>query len=205
MSLKQAHKTLDKACIKLLKLFKDDLSDVPLPVITIQSKGRKNAYGWFGRDRWGTDNGCLHEINISAEHLHRDFYDVIKTLVHELVHFVNHIRYSRGQNSKPDCSSSQYHNKLFKETCEEVGLNCEKMGRRGWASTSLTEELQKKIDKYFSGEDRHAFSLFRLEGGLAAKAPTKMKKWTCTCGTNIRAAVQLDIKCNECNEDFWEC
>lgn len=205
MSIIEAHKTLDKATKKILKLFPDNLDNVAPPVITIQSKGRKNALGWFGQDRWGNLDKSFHEINISAEHLNRDFLEVIETLIHELVHYVNHVRFIRGQNDKPDCSSSQYHNKIFKNTCEEIGLNCEKMGRFGWASTSLTEELEARVDKFFRGEDRHAFSISRVSGSAAAaaKAPTKMKKWTCACGVNIRAAVDLDIKCNECGEDFW--
>ena len=199
MSIRPLIETLETSFDKLAKqLFSKE--ELPSPVITLQTHGRRNAYGWFARDMWikGKDE-TLPEINISAEYLNRGVFEVIETLVHEMVHYVNHLRFSRGDNKKRDCNSSQYHNKIFKKTCEEIGLNCEKMGRYGWADTSLTKELKTKIEELKLNTE--AFFLARRMSSVS-KQPTKMKKWSCQCGINIRAAVSLDIRCNACGYDF---
>ena len=34
------------------------------------------------------------------------------------------------------------------------------------------------------------------------KAPTKMKKWVCKCGTIVRCAVDLNATCDDCETKF---
>src|SRR5208282_3657350 len=95
--------------------------NMPLPVITIQYRGRKNALGWFSDHRWGnSQQDALPEINICAETLARSVQDIAETLLHEMVHYANALE---GIN---DCTIRQYHNGEFKRGCEEIGLVCEK-------------------------------------------------------------------------------
>src|SRR5438132_560721 len=84
-TIKPAIIELERIFTELAPLFGRDL---PLPVITIQSKGRRNALGWHWKDKWqnGTP-GKLTEINISAEHLDRPAEDIAETMLHEMVHY----------------------------------------------------------------------------------------------------------------------
>lgn len=188
-TIRPAIEELERAFKELSPVFKREM---PLPVITIQSKGRKNALGWFVKDKWSNTVGKLPEINICAEHLARSPEDIAEVLLHEMVH------YADALDGIPDCTVRQYHNLNFKNLCDEVGLICRKTPARGWAATSLSPELGEKVAKV--GINPDAFSLFR--GGVKMKkAETKMKKWRCSC-TNIRAAVPVEATCNRCGLEF---
>ena len=167
---------------------------LPKPVITIQAAGRRKAYGWFCSKAWSSETSPLPEINLCAEHLSRSVLCATETLVHEMVHLAN---WSQGVR---DCNASQYHNKQFKTGCERIGLNCEKLGRFGWAKTSLSTVLCETIRDRVA-PDGEAFALFRYGAGERPKAPTKMLKWSCGC-TNIRAAVEVQAECYGCGERF---
>ena len=117
---------------------------LPKVIITIQEAGRKNAYGWFGESFW-KDGICeqgVCEINLSAEYMGRDPYAILETLIHEMAHLKNAI------NGIRDCTSGQYHNKKFKTTAEEFGLNVKRSGNKGWAFTSLGEAAREAIDQF---------------------------------------------------------
>lgn len=111
---------------------------ITLPVlVTIQSKGKHNAYGWVTTQKAWTDekgSDLAYELNIAAETLARSTADTFNTIVHEMCHLVN------IQRGVQDCTSSQRHNKKFKEICDRVGLYCEQMGRFGWAGTHEPEK-----------------------------------------------------------------
>jgi len=159
------------------------------PIITIQSKGRSNATGWHYKNKWKKKKEYFTEINICAEHL-KD--NPIETLIHEMCHYHNAVEKIN------DCNSQQYHNKRFKERAEMYGLNVKKVGRFGWAMTSISDKLAEALKKYNINYD--VFNIFRTPN-IRTKAPTKMKKWRCNC-TTIRAAVEIDITCNKCNQKF---
>ena len=101
------------------------------PTITIQSTPK--AYGHFSlrEDTWVSKLGGTHEINIGAGTLSRDIEWVVATLLHEMVHYYNHI------NGIQDCSrGNTYHNKRFKAAAEQRGLCVEHSDKYGWAHTS---------------------------------------------------------------------
>ena len=175
------------------KLFNDEIKPC---AITIQSKGRKNAYAWCSTDeRWqnGKPESAVQEINFSAEHLNRPIKDMFETMIHELVHAWN------SQHGIRDFSG-QRHNKKFKTKCEKVGLKVEKMGKYGWADTTIegggiADNLFKTLEI-----DKTVFNYARLETNKK-KAPTKMKKWSCGC-TNVRCAVIFEAYCEKCGSSF---
>lgn len=172
------------------RLFGNLLNDV---VITIQTKGRKAALGWFGAARWkNTKTQPLHEVNISAEHLKGD---PIETLLHEFVHAYNHAHKIK------DWSGHQYHNKHFREEAERIGLIVKYDDRVGYGLTVLGEDLKKVIELEFKLQVS-AFDVFRRETSAKKKAPTKMKKWVCSCGIIVRCAVELNARCEDCNGQF---
>jgi hypothetical protein len=189
-SIRPALEELERMFKEFAPLFE---MEMPLPVITIQSKGRKNALGWHARDRWQNSKPeLLTEINLSAEHLGRPVEEIAETLLHEMVHYANNL------NGISDCTARQYHNLHFKARCDDIGLICEKHPTRGWAKTSLSDTLKNKVQAVNINAD--AFSLIR-KTDKHEKATPKMKKWRCLC-TNIRAAVPVDAKCNQCGLEF---
>lgn len=123
-------------------------------LITVQSVGRKRAYGWFAGQSWTDKDGkTLHEINIGAEHFKRSNEDILETLLHEMAHLWNY------QNGIDDCTPTQYHKKTFAEAAKRFGLKCEKMGRFGYAKTSLDDASTNAI-KELKLEDG-VFNIFR--------------------------------------------
>jgi hypothetical protein len=166
---------------------------MPLPIITIQSKGRKSALGWHCKDKWQNgESGELAEINFSAEHLGRSVEEIAETMLHEMAHHANSL------DGISDCTIWQYHNQHFKRRCEEIGLVCQKHPTRGWATTSLSDALKSKAAALKINAD--AVTLFRTTP-QASKAETKMKKWRCSC-TTVRAAVPIDAICQKCGLEF---
>ena len=167
--------------------------EMPLPVITIQSKGRKNALGWHWKDKWqNAEPGKLTEINLCAEYLGRPAEEIAETMLHEMVHHANNL------DGVSDCTIRQYHNQHFKNRCDEIGLICEKYPGRGWAKTSLSDDLKTKVQAVNINAD--AFTLFRTTP-KTEKMATKMKKWRCSC-TTVRAAVQVEATCKKCGLEF---
>jgi hypothetical protein len=189
-SIRPAITELERAFTALVFLFKREM---PLPVITIQTKGRRAVSGWYSHQRWqnGKPEG-ISEINICAEHLARPPLDIAEVLLHEMCHYANAL------DGIDDCSHNQYHRKSFKERCDTIGLHCEKYGSRGWARTSIPPDLAAQVESV--GIDAEAFSLFR-KSREQAKVGSRMKKWRCGC-TTIRAAVEVDATCRKCKQKF---
>jgi hypothetical protein len=182
---------LERCFLSFAPLFPD--TTFPQPVIAIQSKGRRNMFGWFCAAKWSNGGGeAVHEITLTAEHLKRPVEDIAEVLIHEMSHYANSL------DGIHDCNVNQYHNKAFRERAEGVGLVVTKRGGRGWAETALGPELLEKVRK--ANIDPEAFSLFRL-GREQKKQPTRMKKWGCGC-TIVRAAVELNAHCLKCGKPF---
>ncbi len=169
--------------------------------VTIQSKGRVNAAGWFAWDRWGNESKVLttvdqlgsdvqvkremlapcHEINLSAECLATE--DIAMVLLHELCHAENH------KLGIKDCDkTNKKHNKEFKARAELLGLNVlPKDPRVGWGTTELGSEGKKFVEKI--AFKRELFALFRLPAEKREGAGSRMLKLTCAdeeCGYVIR-------------------
>lgn len=161
------------------------------PIITIQSKGRQSAFGWHWSKKWSNGKSDLSEINICAEELDKH---PIATLIHEMVHYNNAVE------DINDCSTSQYHNKAFKERAETFGLNVERAGRFGWAMTTVSDKLIPVLEEMKINYD--VFKLIR-KPTERVKAETKMKKWSYGC-TVVRCAVELDATCDKCKKKFEE-
>ena len=127
-----------------------------VPVITIQSKGRRAAFGWFWDCTWtnGADEVLRPEINIAAEYLSRTALNIFETLIHEMVHMVN------AKRKTKDCNSAQYHNMRFKATAEALGLTCEKMGTYGYAKTALGETARAVVETFIQNNNCSVFDSF---------------------------------------------
>jgi hypothetical protein len=151
------------------------------PVITIQSKGRRSAYGWFWDCTWKNGNEAARpEINIAAEHLSRTARNIFETLIHEMAHMIN------AKKGIKDCNAAQYHNKQFKITAELLGLVVEKMGAYGYAKTALNEPARIVVDQFIADNDCSVFDTFNR---VDHKRQWR-KVWTIPCDEDSKNEVK---------------
>ena len=181
------------------------------PTITIQSTPK--AYGHFSlrEDTWVSKIGGTHEINIGAGTLARPIEEVAATLLHEMVHYYNHV------NGIQDCSrGNTYHNRKFKDAAEERGLIVTHSDKYGWSHTSPSDRLLEFImdnDLTDILLNRNEFGSFRITGtGTHSGTPTvaglpprtsSSRKYMCPCcGMSVRATKVVNVACLDCNEQL---
>lgn len=138
-------------------------------------------------------SGVRWRISFNTLHLRRPMYEVLATLLHELLHAWQH---KVGTPGKPP-----HHNAEFRNKAAELGIPTDARGH-----------YQPPV----SDSPFHAYCLRHgvaweapptpeehpwLPGPVLKPAGSKMKKWSCRC-TNIRAAVELDVTCNKCDQKF---
>jgi hypothetical protein len=201
MNIEKATSELHR-CFSLFNqhFFNNELKE---PAITIQSKGKRNAYGWCSRIEFWQGQESRHEINISAEYLDRPYLDILQTLLHEMVHLDN------GAKGIQDVSrSGQYHNKRFKETCELKGLTYphDKPDKKiGYSAVVLKPETKELIESSFN-VTQESFSIARVvPEQVKANSPKSYKLECPSCGLKVRATKQgLSVNCNECKQELIE-
>lgn len=184
------------------EFFEGALSKQP---VTIQSS--PGAHGHFTTDpnTWISKTGNTHEINIGAGSLNRPTEEIIATLLHEMVHFYNHMRGIK------DCSrGGKYHNKKFRDAAEAKGLHVTKDDKYGWAFTEPTEKIRQFLRDY----NLPNIEIYRNEGyvyvkgrgkegkeDILPKKKSSTRKYICPrCGTPVRATKEVRIMCIDCNE-----
>jgi len=184
-------------------------SALPKAVITLSQRGTKGAKGWCTEEKvWARiENEQIperyYEINICPEYLNRPTEEICETLLHEMVHLFNTI------NGVQDCGSNgQYHNKRFKASAEQHGLNVERIPNYGYAKTSLTTETAEFIRSL----NLTAFDLYRdtvrknaSELDISQQKQSSTRKYICPkCSMSIRATKKVQVICGKCNELFEE-
>lgn len=199
MSLENSIKNFDK----MFDIFNSHFYNGELikPVITIQSNGRKkNVLGWCTRGRVWKDKeeNLYYEINMSAEYLFEDIYELSDTLLHEMAHLFN------SQHNIQDVSrSGGYHNKRFKETAENHGLIVDYDPTLGFAYTRLKDSTKSFVDKNI---DSSVFNFSRVILDQDKKASKQSgRKYVCeSCKTIIRATKKVNVICADCKVLFVE-
>ena len=188
-ALEESHKHLNAS------LFGSSLKTQP--VITIQSRGRKSVYGWYGCDHWKNEVSTPAELNIVAEELHRKPGDILGTLLHEMCH-------QKASESKiKDCSrNGRYHNRKFKEIAEKHGLLTEEKSKAlGFGVTKLAPAGRAAIDCLMS-KVTDALTVSRIPA-VPGKSKSKMLLYMCDCGFKIRCGKStLEATCNLCQSPF---
>jgi len=143
--------------------------------LTIQSKGRKQALGWFGPEHWTKDkvDSAMHEINLSAEYLQE--HNMGETLIHELAHAENRVLGIK------DCSG-RAHNKHFKSMAEKLGLEVKPRDKSvGYGYTDLAAGATEFLSKIKF--DRSVFDAHRGTFKKKSKVGSRMIKCECLeCG-----------------------
>ena len=203
-------------------IFNNELFDSTLPpvAITIMSSPRTNAH--FTIDKvWRNNDTRLHEINISAEHLDRPVYNILASLIHEMVHFNCLI------NGLKDTSQNhRYHNKIFKQEAEKRGLAISYAKYIGYSVTEPTQQLMDLIDDYGLQKPNDinrdgafiditvgiggATGIDGIDGltGIdttgSKKKKTSTRKYICSggCGCSFRATKDLNVLCLDCMAEY---
>ena len=186
-------------------------SELSRPTITIQSTPK--AYGHFSlrEDTWVSKLGGTHEINIGAGTLSRPIEEVVATLLHEMVHYYNHVK------GVQDCSrGNTYHNRKFRDAATAHGLIVDHHEKYGWTITSPSDELLEVILKYDLTDillNRNEFGGFQITGtgthngvptfGGIAPRKSSSRKYACPCcGMSVRATKVVNIACMDCDEQL---
>ncbi len=148
--------------------------------------------------------GVRWAVNLNPVHFARPLYHIVATLLHELAHAWQH---EHGTPSKPP-----HHNKEFREKCEGFGVPTDEGGHDlGVRHGSPFEEYCRRHGVAFPGAPGAD-----ADDGADAAEPrpllpeppvkpngSKLKKWTCPCGVNVRVAVAgFDATCNRCRRRF---
>lgn len=134
--------------------------------VRLEMRGKRKAYAWVSKDMvwWSKKGQFAYELCVATESMSRPAEELFLTLVHELVHLAN-----QTDGIKDCADSSDRHNKLFKEACDDVGIACEDLGdKRGYATahkiTDCSVALQKAFKQYLE-ECKEELKLFNVCGG----------------------------------------
>ncbi len=156
--------------------------NVTAPAIAID----RDRTRFLGTYREGRDGyGIRDRITMNTAYLDRPYWEVLRTLLHELLH--------QWQAVHGKTSRTAHHNREFREKARTLGLIVDAKGVTSHEPGPFTALL-----------DRHGV---QVGGGepVVAKPPqrpgSKLKKWSCGC-TNVRVAVELSAVCRRCGKDF---
>lgn len=151
-------------------------------------------------------------IALNPDHLAREVYEVLATLVHEMCHV-----WEFEEFIKDPYKLTSYHSKRFEKRLGECNLKAVINNKsRSSCSTVIPDDgIFKGIaDEYLKTKEFltiasiNAIKTEKTEGGEEAEKKAKAKnktKYVCTgCETNIWGKAGLNLHCNECDMDFEE-
>jgi predicted SprT family Zn-dependent metalloprotease len=148
--------------------------------------------------------GVRWALNLNPIHLARPVYEVLATLLHELAHAWQH---RCGTPSKPP-----FHNKEFRERCEAFGIPTDEGGH--YLGVRHGTPFEAYCRHHGVGFPAPPGSGTLTDGDHPAPTPllpepparprgSRMRKWRCPCGVNVRVAIRsFDATCNRCGGRF---
>jgi hypothetical protein len=163
--------------------FKLDIPEVVLCIDRLPSR----RYGHFRGGHNGF--GLKGEIAINARYLagQRQLWEVLGTLLHELLHAWQEVHGTPGKRN--------HHNAEFQAKARELGLVVDRRGVTGYAANSPFKELLRQCG--VSVPDHEVVAPKERPRG-----ESKLKKWSCGC-TNVRVAVtDFRAMCLKCGNEF---
>jgi hypothetical protein len=125
-----------------------DMPEVVLfvsPVAHGMDTDRYQVLGHFGADRWRVpgQDAAIGEVLLVAEQMMRGPEALLETVLHEGAHAL-----ASARKVEDTSQNGRYHNAGFRGIAEELGLDVEQQGGRGWAATSLAEgTLERYADE----------------------------------------------------------
>lgn len=173
---------------------------VPIPTLTFE-KTRVNT---FGHHRIGRNDCAFREqINLNRLYLTRPLFEVLATLLHEMVHCWEFFYLPEERRTK-----SWYHVKAFRDKMAEFGILCNTNG--GHVGLDYKGKFVQTLKQHavaFNGFEGYISSdstVVPIDPKPTQKGSSKLKKWSCGC-TNIRVAVKdAEIQCLKCKNQFVE-
>ena len=172
------------------------------PVITVQTDERNKTNGWWSQGKvWreNADDDGEHELNITAQQLHRPINEIAATLIHEMCH-----QYATCHELKDTSRSGNYHNKLFRKIAETHGLKVECVAKIGWSHTTLTDETATMITEFAAANPPTVIYRIPVMKYQITKN-TSTRKYICPiCGQSVRATKRVNIMCMDCNAPMVE-
>jgi hypothetical protein len=178
---------------RMIDYFKQDMDFQKIRVTPIiQTSGKRAVLGHFTTERvWiDKDGNESHEIQVSAEFLDRPWLAIAATVRHELIHMKN------CECGIEDTSNGgTYHNKKWLVAANHYGLVMEEPTKKN--GHGLTKGFNPVYEAVVLAElqpNDAAFNLIRKQTAAKSKnkKKSKMIKWSCECGKNVRAAVSLE-------------
>lgn len=171
-----------------IAFFKDQ--PVPVPALSFE-RTKVNTLGHYvpGRNQFG----LLENININKAHLSRPLWDILTTLLHEMVHSWQKIY---GTPSK-----SWFHNKEFQLKMAEFGILCSNKG----CHTGMGDPFVFLLRKHGISFEGHTIidGLIKVPPKPKKKGKSKLKKWQCPCGQAARIGKKdFFATCDLCGEKF---
>jgi predicted SprT family Zn-dependent metalloprotease len=144
-------------------------------------------------------------IALNPDHLAREVYEILATLVHEMCHV-----WEFEEFIKDPYKLTSYHSKRFEKKLSECNLKAVINNKsRSSCSTVIPDDgIFKGIaDEYLKTKEFLSIAstnAIKTEAKKKAKAKNKTK-YVCTgCKTNIWGKAGLNLHCNECDMDFEE-
>jgi predicted SprT family Zn-dependent metalloprotease len=148
--------------------------------------------------------GVRWALNLNPVHLARPVFEVLATLLHELAHSW---QFAHGTPSKPP-----YHNREFRARCESFGIPTDAGGHD--LGVRHATPFEAYCRRHGVGFPPAPGSEPPADGGGPAPVPllpepparprgSRMRKWRCPCGVNVRVAIRsFDATCNRCGGRF---
>lgn len=162
---------------------------VPVPAISFE-KSKVGSLGHYVIGRNGF--GVRENININRVHLDRPMWDILATLLHEMVH--------SWQGTYGNLSNSWFHNREFRLKMAELGILVTEKGCHvavGDPFVSLLREHGVKV----SGE-QSPDGMIKFPPKVKPKGKSKLKKWTCGCQIVRVGKATFEATCDICGSKF---
>ena len=175
-------------------------------IIVAQGSGSRGGVvlGHLAPDRWqpsahGDPGKLVHELLIGGEGLARGAHDVFGTVLHEAAHAL-----AIARQVADTSRDGRYHNDLYRQLAEELGLIVQRSRHLGWNTTTLSPTTGQRYAPQIAAIDaaitRHRLPEPSLRGGRNLAAAT------CGCPRRIRVAAGTllagAITCELCGEAF---
>ena len=173
-----------------IAFFKDQL--VPIPVISFErTKVTNLGHYVIGRNAFGV----RENINLNIRYLNRPMWETLVTLLHEMVH--------SWQTIYGTPSDNWYHNLEFQSKMQSFGIAVDKRGCRLGIADPFMHRLRQHCIPF--NLKYNADGMIVLPPKEKPKGKSKLMKWLCPCGQNVRVGTKkgLFAECTLCGGEFF--
>ena len=153
------------------------------PAIGIEAMGVRTLGSYRAANGFGLDD----EVVLNTRHLDRPMAEVLRTLLHEMLHQWQQRFGTPGKNN--------YHNQGYRDKAKELGIPCDEKGQ------SLGIDPDSPFVGLLGTNGVPVDTTPRVEAPSQKGPGSKLKKWSCGC-TNVRCAVELSAHCMKCHQSF---